>query len=160
MWGKLVWLIIGSKLWTKYFIADSRKGKTTLLKHIANRALSIPPNIDVLLCEQGNNWSSRPTRATFLCVRLWWYWILCTSLSFPQSITNGFIIHHTNTSLSRLCACAEVHADDTPAVQAVLKADTRRLKLLEEERQLQVLLEKGDDSVAERLEKVRTRGCH
>lgn len=30
-----------------------RKGKTTLLKHIANRALSIPPNIDVLLCEQG-----------------------------------------------------------------------------------------------------------
>lgn len=29
------------------------KGKTTLLKHIANRALSIPPNIDVLLCEQG-----------------------------------------------------------------------------------------------------------
>lgn len=31
----------------------SRKGKTTLLKHISNRALSIPPNIDVLLCEQG-----------------------------------------------------------------------------------------------------------
>lgn len=29
------------------------KGKTTLLKHIANRTLSIPPNIDVLLCEQG-----------------------------------------------------------------------------------------------------------
>jgi ATP-binding cassette subfamily F protein 1 len=27
-------------------------GKTTLLKHIANRQLSIPPNIDVLLCEQ------------------------------------------------------------------------------------------------------------
>ncbi|XP_031441473.1 ATP-binding cassette sub-family F member 1 isoform X4 [Clupea harengus] len=81
-------------------VGPNGKGKTTLLKHIANRALSIPPNIDVLLCEQ------------------------------------------------------EVHADDTPAVQAVLKADTRRLKLLEEERQLQVLLEKGDDSVAERLEKV------
>lgn len=48
----------------------------------------------------------------------------------------------------------EVVADDTPAVQAVLKADTRRLKLLEEERQLQVRLEKGEDSVAERLEKV------
>uniref|UniRef100_A0A7N6AT74 ATP-binding cassette sub-family F member 1 n=1 Tax=Anabas testudineus TaxID=64144 RepID=A0A7N6AT74_ANATE len=76
------------------------KGKTTLLKHIANRALSIPPNIDVLLCEQ------------------------------------------------------EVVADDTPAVQAVLKADTRRLKLLEEEKQLQARLEKGEDSVAERLDKV------
>lgn len=50
---------------------------------------------------------------------------------------------------------SEVVADDTPAVQAVLKADTRRLKLLEEERQLQVRLEKGEDSVAERLDKVR-----
>uniref|UniRef100_A0A8C7XYW4 ATP-binding cassette, sub-family F (GCN20), member 1 n=1 Tax=Oryzias sinensis TaxID=183150 RepID=A0A8C7XYW4_9TELE len=81
-------------------VGPNGKGKTTLLKHIANRALSIPPNIDVLLCEQ------------------------------------------------------EVVADDTPAVQAVLKADTRRLKLLEEEKQLQANLEKGEDSVAERLEKV------
>ena len=45
-------------------------------------------------------------------------------------------------------------ADDTPAVQAVLKADTRRLKLLDEERTLQALLEKGEDSVTERLDKV------
>ncbi|XP_042632731.1 ATP-binding cassette sub-family F member 1-like isoform X1 [Cyprinus carpio] len=81
-------------------VGPNGKGKTTLLKHIANRALSIPPNIDVLLCEQ------------------------------------------------------EVVADDTPAVQAVLKADTRRLKLLEEERQLQSQLEKGDDAVSERLDKV------
>lgn len=81
-------------------VGPNGKGKTTLLKHIANRALSIPPNIDVLLCEQ------------------------------------------------------EVVADDTPAVQAVLKADTRRLKLLEEERQLQARLEKGEDNVAERLDKV------
>uniref|UniRef100_A0A8C0G196 ATP binding cassette subfamily F member 1 n=1 Tax=Chelonoidis abingdonii TaxID=106734 RepID=A0A8C0G196_CHEAB len=81
-------------------VGPNGKGKTTLLKHIANRALSIPPNIDVLLCEQ------------------------------------------------------EVIADETPAVQAVLKADTKRLKLLEEEKRLQALLEKGDDSVAEQLEKV------
>uniref|UniRef100_A0A1A7WP09 ATP-binding cassette sub-family F member 1 n=1 Tax=Iconisemion striatum TaxID=60296 RepID=A0A1A7WP09_9TELE len=81
-------------------VGPNGKGKTTLLKHIANRALSIPTNIDVLLCEQ------------------------------------------------------EVVADDTPAVQAVLKADTRRLKLLEEEKQLQARLEKGEDSVSERLEKV------
>uniref|UniRef100_A0A452V044 ATP-binding cassette sub-family F member 1 n=1 Tax=Ursus maritimus TaxID=29073 RepID=A0A452V044_URSMA len=33
-------------------VGPNGKGKTTLLKHIANRALSIPPNIDVLLCEQ------------------------------------------------------------------------------------------------------------
>ena len=32
-----------------------RHGKTTLLKHIAQRALNIPPNIDVLYCEQGKN---------------------------------------------------------------------------------------------------------
>uniref|UniRef100_A0A3Q2PR86 ATP-binding cassette sub-family F member 1 n=1 Tax=Fundulus heteroclitus TaxID=8078 RepID=A0A3Q2PR86_FUNHE len=81
-------------------VGPNGKGKTTLLKHIANRALSIPPNIDVLLCEQ------------------------------------------------------EVVADDTPAVQAVLKADTRRLKLLEEEKMLQARLEKGEDSVAQRLDKV------
>ncbi|XP_032997454.1 ATP-binding cassette sub-family F member 1 [Lacerta agilis] len=81
-------------------VGPNGKGKTTLLKHIANRALSIPPNIDVLLCEQ------------------------------------------------------EVVADETPAVQAVLKADTKRLKLLEEEKRLQTLLEKGDDGAAERLEKV------
>ncbi|XP_063041952.1 ATP-binding cassette sub-family F member 1 isoform X2 [Engraulis encrasicolus] len=81
-------------------VGPNGKGKTTLLKHIANRALSIPPNIDVLLCEQ------------------------------------------------------EVVADDTPAVQAVLKADTRRLKLLEEEKQLQTRLEAGDDSVTDRLDKV------
>nr|KAF6271186.1 ATP binding cassette subfamily F member 1 [Pipistrellus kuhlii] len=81
-------------------VGPNGKGKTTLLKHIANRALSIPPNIDVLLCEQ------------------------------------------------------EVAADDTPAVQAVLRADTKRLKLLEEERRLQGQLEQGDDTAAERLEKV------
>ena len=54
-----------------------------------------------------------------------------------------------------LVPLSEVQADDTPAVQAVLKADTRRLKLLEEERSLQALLEKGEDSVAERLDKAR-----
>ncbi|XP_076864624.1 ATP-binding cassette sub-family F member 1 isoform X2 [Brachyhypopomus gauderio] len=81
-------------------VGPNGKGKTTLLKHISNRALSIPPNIDVLLCEQ------------------------------------------------------EVTADDTPAVQAVLKADTRRLKLLEEERRLQNLLDRGEDGASERLEKV------
>lgn len=47
-------------------------------------------------------------------------------------------------------------ADDTPAVQAVLKADTRRLRLLDEEKKLQALLEKGEDSVSERLQKVRS----
>lgn len=47
-------------------------------------------------------------------------------------------------------------ADDTPAVQAVLKADTRRLKLLQEEKQLQARLETGEDSVADRLDKVAT----
>ncbi|XP_051899533.1 ATP-binding cassette sub-family F member 1 isoform X2 [Pristis pectinata] len=81
-------------------VGPNGKGKTTLLKHIQNRVLNIPPNIDVLLCEQ------------------------------------------------------EVKADDTAAVDAVLKADTKRLKLLEEERQLQTLLEKGDDRAGERLQKV------
>lgn len=49
---------------------------------------------------------------------------------------------------------AEVVADETPAVQAVLRADTKRLRLLEEERRLQGQLEQGDDTAAEKLEKV------
>ncbi|XP_041068893.1 ATP-binding cassette sub-family F member 1 isoform X2 [Carcharodon carcharias] len=81
-------------------VGPNGKGKTTLLKHIQNRVLNIPPNIDVLLCEQ------------------------------------------------------EVRADNTAAVDAVLKADIKRIKLLEEERQLQALLEKGDDRAGERLQKV------
>lgn len=57
-------------------------------------------------------------------------------------------------SLTVLPCLPEVVADETPAVQAVLRADTKRLKLLEEERQLQGRLEQGDDTAAERLEKV------
>ncbi|CAF4361098.1 unnamed protein product, partial [Rotaria sp. Silwood2] len=33
-------------------VGPNGMGKTTLLKHIANRQLAIPPNIDVLICEQ------------------------------------------------------------------------------------------------------------
>ncbi|XP_070379337.1 ATP-binding cassette sub-family F member 1 [Dermacentor albipictus] len=64
-------------------VGPNGHGKTTLLKHIANRSLNIPPNIDVLLCEQ------------------------------------------------------EVVADDTPAVEVVLKADFKRTELLEEQKKLE-----------------------
>ena len=77
-----------------------RMGKTTLLNHIAERKLAIPPRIDVLLCEQ------------------------------------------------------EVVADDTPAIDAVLKADTKRLELMEEERKLMAEGEAGDDSHSDRLKEV------
>ena len=80
-------------------------GKTTLLKHIADRKLAIPPNIDVLLCEQ------------------------------------------------------EVMADETPAIDAVLKADTKRLQLLEEEAKLIAQSEAGDDSGSERLKLVCIYVC-
>lgn len=33
-------------------VGPNGMGKTTLLKHIANRSLNIPPNIDILICEQ------------------------------------------------------------------------------------------------------------
>lgn len=33
-------------------VGPNGMGKTTLLKHISNRALNIPPNIDILICEQ------------------------------------------------------------------------------------------------------------
>lgn len=81
-----------------------RMGKTTLLNHIAERKLAIPPRIDVLLCEQ------------------------------------------------------EVVADDTPAIDAVLKADTKRLELLAEEKKLVAEGEAGDDSNSDRLKEVRRNG--
>ena len=76
-------------------------GKTTLLNHIAEKKLAIPPNIDVLLCEQ------------------------------------------------------EVKADDTPAFDAVLSADKKRLQLLKEEKKLLAEGESGDDSNSERLKQVQ-----
>lgn len=60
-------------------VGPNGHGKTTLLRHIADRkALNIPPELDILLCEQ------------------------------------------------------EVMADDTPAVQVVIKSDARRFALEEE----------------------------
>ncbi len=81
-------------------VGPNGMGKTTLLNHIATRALAIPPNIDVLLCEQ------------------------------------------------------EVKADETPAFEAVLNSDTKRLKLMKEEKELIAESERGDDSHSERLKQV------
>ena len=52
----MVWLDPMGKLCVSVLCERSgslRMGKTTLLTHIAARKLSIPPNIDVLYCEQG-----------------------------------------------------------------------------------------------------------
>ena len=78
-------------------------GKTTLLQHIAQRKLNIPPNIDVLLCEQ------------------------------------------------------EVRADDTPAFQAVLEADTVRMSLLAKEADLTKQLEEGGSDAQAIAEKLKVR---
>ena len=48
-----------------------------------------------------------------------------------------------------------MQADETPAVEAVLSADTKRLQLLEEEKKLVAESEAGDDSNSERLKQVR-----
>lgn len=83
-------------------VGPNGHGKTTLLRHIASRAFAIPPNIDILYCEQ------------------------------------------------------EVVADDTPAVEEVLKADVKRTSLLEECKKLETEQEKGNTSmdVQNRLKEV------
>ena len=53
----------------------------------------------------------------------------------------------------------EVVADDTPAIDAVLKADTKRLELMEEEKKLTAEGEAGDDSNSDRLKEVRRGNC-
>jgi ATPase subunit of ABC transporter with duplicated ATPase domains len=87
-------------------VSFCRHGKTTLLRHIASRAFAIPPNIDVLCCEQ------------------------------------------------------EVVANDTPAVEEVLKADVKRTELLEECNKLQAEQEKGKMKGQERLQQVRQHTRH
>ncbi len=48
----------------------------------------------------------------------------------------------------------EVRADDTPAIEAVLSADTKRSQLLAEEKRLVEESEAGNDSNSERLKQV------
>lgn len=81
-------------------VGPNGHGKTTLLKHIANRSLNIPPTIDVLLCEQ------------------------------------------------------EVVADDTPAVDVVLKSDTKRVALMDEMKALEEEVGKGNLKKQARLNEV------
>jgi len=81
-----------------------RHGKTTLLRHIAERLFDIPPGIDILYCEQ------------------------------------------------------EVVADETTAVNAVLRADTRCTELLAECKRLEASQESStvSDEVTDRLNEVRS----
>ncbi len=83
-------------------VGPNGHGKTTLLRHIATRAFAIPPNIDVLLCEQ------------------------------------------------------EVVADDNTAVETILMADVKRVKLLKESEELEKKAESGDLEVQDRLSEVYT----
>ncbi|XP_065366137.1 ATP-binding cassette sub-family F member 1 [Calliphora vicina] len=83
-------------------VGPNGHGKTTLLRHIATRAFAIPPNIDVLLCEQ------------------------------------------------------EVVANDKTAVETILEADVKRLKLLEKCKELEDQFSAGDLSVQEELNDVFT----
>ncbi|XP_013115812.2 ATP-binding cassette sub-family F member 1 [Stomoxys calcitrans] len=78
-------------------VGPNGHGKTTLLRHIATRAFAIPPNIDVLLCEQ------------------------------------------------------EVVATDKTAVETILEADTKRIKLLAKSKELEEKFSAGDMSVQEEL---------
>uniref|UniRef100_A0A182W996 ATP-binding cassette sub-family F member 1 n=1 Tax=Anopheles minimus TaxID=112268 RepID=A0A182W996_9DIPT len=81
-------------------VGPNGHGKTTLLRHIANRAFAIPPNIDVLLCEQ------------------------------------------------------EVVADETSAVDTVLKADVKRTALLKECKELEDAVESGKIELQDKLQEV------
>ncbi|XP_022174020.1 ATP-binding cassette sub-family F member 1 isoform X2 [Myzus persicae] len=82
-------------------VGPNGHGKTTLLRHIAERLFDVPPGIDILYCEQ------------------------------------------------------EVVADETTAVRAVLRADTRCTELLAECKKLEEAQEKGTgEDVTERLNEV------
>lgn len=128
-----------------FFLSKFRMGKTTLLKHIAERKLRIPPNIDVLYCEQGV--LSCCVLSCFLHVCISWH---CSSPKWWPSL--DFIVN---------CLCClplllliEVEVSDMSAFETVLKADTKRLELLAEQERLLVEAEAGDDSNTDRLKEV------
>jgi hypothetical protein len=50
-----------------WYVHLYRMGKTTLLMHIAERKLAIPPNIDVLYCEQGKSCLFVMLSFVFIC---------------------------------------------------------------------------------------------
>nr|CAD2175035.1 unnamed protein product [Meloidogyne enterolobii] len=81
-------------------VGPNGMGKTTLLKHIAARKLAIPPNIDILYCEQ------------------------------------------------------EIEADETSAIETVLRSDKIRMELITKEADLLSKLELGDTNVTEELQQV------
>lgn len=60
------WTQIPQELIFHFLHVYTSMGKTTLLVHIARRQLAIPPNIDVLLCEQGM--SAKSPSVKFFCL--------------------------------------------------------------------------------------------
>ncbi|CAH0600679.1 unnamed protein product [Chrysodeixis includens] len=81
-------------------VGPNGHGKTTLLRHLAQRAFPLPPHIDILLCEQ------------------------------------------------------EVTASDMSAVDTLLEADVKRTELLNECKELEAIIEKGNLSKQDRLNEV------
>nr|XP_026484434.1 ATP-binding cassette sub-family F member 1 [Vanessa tameamea] len=81
-------------------VGPNGHGKTTLLRHLAQRAFPLPPHIDILLCEQ------------------------------------------------------EVTASDLSAVDTLLESDVKRTELLNECKELEAEIEKGDLKKQERLNEV------
>lgn len=81
-------------------VGPNGHGKTTLLRHLAQRAFPLPPHIDILLCEQ------------------------------------------------------EVTASDISAVETLLESDVKRTELLNECKELEAEIEKGDLKKQERLNEV------
>lgn len=76
-----------------------RHGKTTLLKHIASRALNIPPNIDLLLCEQGEQETISllfNVLVLFYLQYLSMYFWNCNYYSFKNTLVNT--ANSTNTA--------------------------------------------------------------
>ncbi|CAH2100170.1 unnamed protein product [Euphydryas editha] len=81
-------------------VGPNGHGKTTLLRHLAQRAFPLPPHIDILLCEQ------------------------------------------------------EVTASDISAVDTLLESDVKRTELLNECKELEAEIEKGDLKKQDRLNEV------
>ena len=125
----------------------SSHGKTTLLRHIAERKIHFPANIDVLLCEQEvRERKNRPKYISRVGL-IYFFKKECAPVFL------GFLLQYSLPS--SLLHLVKVGISDEAAVEVVLRSDTRRTFLLSEETRLTTLVQNSDSQeLQQQLNKV------